>query len=159
MGHYTFSGRLVKLLFKVSVLSFIQDMGNSMVTHVTFLKFWAHSEHYNTYFTHYFVTVELYISPYSAQNNNLKILLYQVWCLTEAIASVAPGLCLGALWNVPIENYKLLIEVPFTKEKLPCPFKYGSVTFNPPTDRPFETIQNFHFQKCPLVLYTHGDTI
>ena len=23
----------------------------------------------------------------------------------------------------------------------------------------FETIQNFHFQKCPLVLYTHGDTI
>ena len=30
---------------------------------------------------------------------------------------------------------------------------------NPPTDRPFETIQNFHFQKCPLVLYTHGDTI
>ena len=31
--------------------------------------------------------------------------------------------------------------------------------FNPPTDRPFETIQNFHFQKCPLVLYTHGDTI
>ena len=25
--------------------------------------------------------------------------------------------------------------------------------------RPFETIQNFHFQKCPLVLYTHGDTI
>ena len=30
---------------------------------------------------------------------------------------------------------------------------------NPPTDRPFETITNFHFQKCPLVLYTHGDTI
>ena len=30
---------------------------------------------------------------------------------------------------------------------------------NPPTDRPFETIQNFHFKKCPLVLYTHGDTI
>ena len=30
---------------------------------------------------------------------------------------------------------------------------------NPPTDRPFETIQNLHFQKCPLVLYTHGDTI
>ena len=30
---------------------------------------------------------------------------------------------------------------------------------NPPTDRPFETIQNFHFQKCLLVLYTHGDTI
>ena len=23
---------------------------------------------------------------------------------------------------------------------------------NPPT-----SIQNFHFQKCPLVLYTHGD--
>ena len=53
--------------------------------------------------------------------------LIQVWCFTEAteaIASVAPGLCLGALWNVPIENYKFLIEVPFTKEKLPCPFKY-----------------------------------
>ena len=31
--------------------------------------------------------------------------------------------------------------------------------FNPPTNRPFKTIQNFHFQKCPLVLYTHGDTI
>ena len=30
---------------------------------------------------------------------------------------------------------------------------------NPPTDRPYETIQNLHFQKCPLVLYTHGDTI
>ena len=42
----------------------------------------------------------------------------------EAFASVAPGLCLGALWNVPIENYKFLIEVPFTKEQLPCPFKY-----------------------------------
>ena len=43
-------------------------------------------------------------------------LYYQVWCFTEAteaIASVAPGLCLGALWNVPIANYKL-----------PCPFKY-----------------------------------
>ena len=34
-----------------------------------------------------------------------------------------------------------------------------TVYFNPPTDRPFETIQNFYFQKCPLVLYTHGDTI
>ena len=33
------------------------------------------------------------------------------------------------------------------------------ISFNPPTDRPLETIQNFHFQKCPLVLYTHGDTI
>ena len=42
----------------------------------------------------------------------------------EAIASVAPGLCLGALSKVPIEIYKFLIEVPFTKEKLPCPFKY-----------------------------------
>ena len=30
---------------------------------------------------------------------------------------------------------------------------------NPPADRPFQTIQNFHFQKCPLVLYTHGGTI
>ena len=43
---------------------------------------------------------------------------------TEAIASVAPGLCLGALSNVPIEIYKFLIEVPFAKEKSPCPFKY-----------------------------------
>ena len=30
---------------------------------------------------------------------------------------------------------------------------------NPPTDRPFETIQKSPFQKCPLVFYTHGDTI
>ena len=30
---------------------------------------------------------------------------------------------------------------------------------NPPPDRPFETIQNVHFQKCLLVLYTHGDAI
>ena len=42
----------------------------------------------------------------------------------EAIASVAPGLCLGALSKVPIEIYKFLIEVPFAKEKSPCPFKY-----------------------------------
>ena len=35
----------------------------------------------------------------------------------------------------------------------------NSHNLNPPTDRPFETIQNFPFQKCPLVLYTHGDTI
>ena len=51
----------------------------------------------------------------------------QAWYLTEAteaIASVAPGLCLGALSKVPIEIYKFLIEVPFTKEKSPCPFKY-----------------------------------
>ena len=54
----------------------------------------------------------------------------QAWYLTEAteateaIASVAPGLCLGALSKVPIEIYKFLIEVPFAKEKLPCPFKY-----------------------------------
>ena len=44
--------------------------------------------------------------------------------LTEAIASVVPGLCLGALSKVPIEIYKFLIEVPFAKEKLPCPFMY-----------------------------------
>ena len=48
----------------------------------------------------------------------------QAWYLTEAIASVAPGLCLGALSKVPIEIYKFLIEVPFAKEKSPCPFKY-----------------------------------
>ena len=42
----------------------------------------------------------------------------------EAIASIAPGLCLGALSKVPIEIYKFLIEVPFAKEKSPCPFKY-----------------------------------
>ena len=40
-----------------------------------------------------------------------------------------------------------------------CPTFSRKFFFNPPTDRPFETIQNFHFQKCPLVLYTHGDTI
>ena len=39
-------------------------------------------------------------------------------------ASVAPGLCLGALSKVPTEIYKFLIEVPFAKEKSPCPFKY-----------------------------------
>ena len=34
-------------------------------------------------------------------------------------------------------------------------------TLNPPTctDRPFKTIKNADFQKCPLVLCTHGDTI
>ena len=65
----------------------------------------------------------------------------QAWYLTEAteaIASVAPGLCLGApglclgapglclgaLSKVPTEIYKFLIEVPFAKEKSPCPFKY-----------------------------------
>ena len=42
----------------------------------------------------------------------------------EAIASVAPGLCLGALSKVPIEIDKFLIEVPFAMEKSPCPFKY-----------------------------------
>ena len=36
---------------------------------------------------------------------------------------------------------------------------YMYMYVNPPTDRPFKTIQNFHFQKRPLVLYTHGDTI
>ena len=40
----------------------------------------------------------------------------QAWYLTEAIASVAPGLCLGALSKVPIEIYKFVIEVPFAKE-------------------------------------------
>ena len=43
---------------------------------------------------------------------------------TEAIASVAPGLCLGALSKVPTEIFKFLIEVPFATEKSPCPFKY-----------------------------------
>ena len=42
----------------------------------------------------------------------------------EAVASVAPGLCLGALSKVPTEIYKFLIEVPFAKEESPCPFKY-----------------------------------
>ena len=55
------------------------------------------------------------------QGNGYKM---QAWYLTEAIASVAPGLCLGALSKVPIEIYKFLIEVPFAKEKSPCPFKY-----------------------------------
>ena len=41
-----------------------------------------------------------------------------------ASASVAPGLCLGAISKVPIEIYKFLIEVPFAKDKSPCPFKY-----------------------------------
>ena len=57
---------------------------------------------------------------------------YYMWAwylteATEAIASVAPGLCLGALSKVPIEisqKSQFLIEVPFAKEKLPCPFKY-----------------------------------
>ena len=51
-------------------------------------------------------------------------LYHQAWYLTEAIASVAPGLCLGALSKVPTKIYKFLIEVPFAKEKSPCPFKY-----------------------------------
>ena len=51
-------------------------------------------------------------------------MFFQAWYLTEAIASVVPGLCLGALSKVPIEIYKFLIEVPFAKEKSPCPFKY-----------------------------------
>ena len=57
----------------------------------------------------------------------------------EAIASVAPGLYLGALSKVPIEIYKFLIEVPFAKEKSPCPFKYevsGLVIVNPFWSRP-----------------------
>ena len=53
-----------------------------------------------------------------------QLLMYQAWYLTEAIAFIAPGLCLGALSKVPIEIYKFLIEVPFAKEKSPCPFKY-----------------------------------
>ena len=55
------------------------------------------------------------------------MLSLQAWYLTEAmeaIASIAPGLCLGALSKVPIEIYRFLIEVPFAKEKSPCPFKY-----------------------------------
>ena len=48
----------------------------------------------------------------------------QAWYLTEAIASVATSLCLGALSKVPIEIYKFIIEVPFAKEKSSCPFKY-----------------------------------
>ena len=48
----------------------------------------------------------------------------QAWYFTEATEAVAPGLCLGALSKVPIEIYKFLIEVPFAKEKSPCPFKY-----------------------------------
>ena len=50
--------------------------------------------------------------------------LYQAWYLTEAteaIASVAPGLCLSALSKVPIEIYKFLIEVPFAKENRLAP--------------------------------------
>ena len=53
-------------------------------------------------------------------------LVYEVAGLivTEAMEAVAPGLCLGALSKVPIEIYKFLIEVPFAKDKSPCPFKY-----------------------------------
>ena len=31
----------------------------------------------------------------------------QVWCFMAATASMPLVLCLGALWNVPIENYKI----------------------------------------------------
>ena len=74
-----------------------------------------------------------YVWPWSDGNGNvngsiyssfLKLIIFQDWYLTEAIASIAPGLCLGALSKVPIEIYKFLIEVPFAKEKSPCPFKY-----------------------------------
>ena len=67
--------------------------------------------------------------------------LAQVWYLTEAmeaIASVAPGLCLGALSKVPIEIYKFLIEVSFAKEKSPCPFKYESI---------------YYYYICPSVMH------
>ena len=58
---------------------------------------------------------------------NIQMRYIQAWFLTEAteaVASIAPGLCLGALSKVPIEIYKFLIEVPFAKDKSPCPFKY-----------------------------------
>ena len=75
--------------------------------------------------------------PFTRMHSNVEFCCYggnatqctslQAWYLTEAteaIASVACGLCLGALSKVPTEIYKFLIEVPFAKEKSPCPFKY-----------------------------------
>ena len=46
---------------------------------------------------------------------------------TEAIASVAPGLCLRALSKVPIEIYKFLIEVPFAKKEIALPLQVQSI--------------------------------
>ena len=71
--------------------------------------------------------------------------LQQAWYLTEAMEAVAPGLCLGALSKVPIEIYKFLIEVPFAKEKSPCPFKYevsGLLQSMPCNSNECDTIQN-----------------
>ena len=71
--------------------------------------------------------------PFLTGNLGSWLILTQAWYLTEAmeameameaIASIAPGLCLGVLSKVPIEIYKFFIEVPFAKEKSPCPFKY-----------------------------------
>ena len=56
--------------------------------------------------------------PHKQQTRGLDTIQAQAWYLTEAteaIASVAPGLCLGALSKVPTEIYKFLIEVPFAK--------------------------------------------
>ena len=66
----------------------------------------------------------VFLADYKMANISLDVHKFQAWYLTEATASVAPGLCLGALSKVPIEIYKFLIEVPFAKEKSPCPFKY-----------------------------------
>ena len=45
---------------------------------------------------------------------------------TEAIASMSPGHCLGALEMLTVEVYTFLVGCPLYKEKMPwcpCPFK------------------------------------
>ena len=77
----------------------------------------------------------------------------QAWYLTEAteaIASVAPGLCLGALSKVPIEIYNFLIEVPFAMEKSPCPFKYEVSGLKLDTDY---LLPNLEVESCKLSVY------
>ena len=62
-------------------------------------------------------TMEVEIENQTLQFSNKDVQAWYLTEATEAIASVAPGLCLGALSKVPIEIYKFLIEVPFAKKK------------------------------------------
>ena len=51
----------------------------------------------------------------------------QAWYLTEAIASVAPGLCLGALSKVPIEIYKIPHRGALCQGKIALPLQVQSI--------------------------------
>ncbi len=52
------------------------------------------------------------------------------WRQWRSITSIAPGYCLGAPWNVPIEMYSILIQVPFYQGEhalVPLPFQKQSI--------------------------------